>query len=244
MRITVLSKWFEEIDFVFFFFNHYSYVDRIIIYLDKSSKDGSAEFLKKQPKAQIVWGGTDGKLDDYECCEALSKIACECTTDWLIYADADEYVFPLEMADPRETLAKADGNLIYSHMWNMFRHVDDEDLDPSKPTLLQRRHGDPRRIPECVKPNIVRSDLGIHWGVGCHYVVGTRNPIIPSSVRFDGAHWQSVDLELACKRRIKGVRERLSQKNIDNLWASHNFTITREEIADLMEQHKNDPQLF
>jgi len=51
-------------------------------------------------------------------------------------------------------------------------------------------------------------------------------------------------LELACKRRIKGVKERISQTNYDNLWAFHNFDITREKIEALMKEHENDPQLF
>jgi len=246
VHITVLSKWFNEIDLAPFFFSHYDFADEIWIYLDTLSSDGSKEFILNHPKGRIFWGKSDeGKLNDYICAEDLSRIASTCKSDWLIYADSDEFVFPIDFADPKETLKKANGNLLYSHMWDMFRHVDDEDLDINKkPIVLQRRHGNPNRIPECIKPNILKPSLGIHWGVGCHSIRNTRIPIIPSSVRFDGAHWQSVDLELACKRRIKGVKERISQTNYDNLWASHNFDITREKIEALMKEHENDPQLF
>ncbi len=245
MKIVILSKWFEEIDLAPFFFSHYDFADEIWIYLDRNSNDGTREWLQKQPKARIFLGESNGKLNDYQCSEDLSAITRYSDADWLIYADADEFVFPMEMQNPREVLQIANGNVLYSHMWNMYRHVSDKDLDINdKPIILQRRHGDPNRIKECIKPNIIKPQIGVHWCVGCHHILDTRLPIVPSSYRFDGAHWQSVDLELSCKRRIKNVKERLSQINYDNLWASHNFNVTREEIAALMEEHKNDPQLF
>lgn len=243
MKISILSKWFNEKDLAPFFFNHYSWADEFLIYLDSGVNDGTDRLLMKQPKAKIIWGESTGKLDDYICVTALNEIARNSDADWLIYADADEFVFPHDFSDPREYLSKADGNLIYSHMWNVFQHVDDKPLDKKQPPLYQRRHGDPIIIPECVKPNILKPSLQIHWGVGCHYFSPNERHV-PSSFRFSGVHWQSVDLELACKRRIKGVKERLSERNLQNLWASHNFNVTREEIKALMKQHENDPLLF
>lgn len=243
MKITVLSKWYQEEDLAPFFFNHYSFADEIILYLDRGTNLETMIEIKKCPKVKIVWGDSDGKLNDYDCVTALNKIAYNCKSDWLIYADADEFVFPEGLADPREVLSKADGTMIYSHMWNIYKHETDEPLDPLKPVIFQRRHGDPNIIPECIKPNVVKPEVKIHWGVGCHTYT-PNDKIKPSSIRFLGAHWQSVDFNIACKRRIRNVRERLSQTNIDNLWASHNFNVTRESIAELMDQHKNDPLLF
>jgi hypothetical protein len=128
-------------------------------------------------------------------------------------------------------------------MWDIFKHESEAELDLNNLSILQRRHGNPNIIYECIKPNIIKPEIEITWGVGCHEFYD--NPkIIKSSVKFCGAHWQSADLDLACKRRIKGVKERVSQTNLDNGWAFHNFNVTREEIAALMEAHKNDPQLF
>ena len=199
--------------------------------------------IAKCPKVKIVWGESEDGLNDYDCVMALNKIAYACKSDWLIYADTDEFIFHEEYADIREALEKADGNLIYTHMWNMYKHETDEPLDSSKCVIFQRRHGDPNIITECIKPNVIKPEIKIHWGVGCH-TYSPNDKVSPSSMRFLGAHWQSVDLDIACRRRIRNVRERLSQTNRDNLWASHNFNVTREMIADLMEQHKNDPKLF
>jgi glycosyltransferase involved in cell wall biosynthesis len=243
MKITVLSKMFNEEDLLPIFLNHYSFADEIVIYLDQHSSDNSRHIINACPKAKIVWGEGDGKLNDLECVNALNQIAFNCKSDWLIYADADEFVFPEGFANPREVLRKADGNLIYSHMWDIFKHESEAELDLNNLSILQRRHGNPNIIYECIKPNIIKPEIEITWGVGCHEFYD--NPkIIKSSVKFCGAHWQSADLDLACKRRIKGVKERVSQTNLDNGWAFHNFNVTREEIAALMEAHKNDPQLF
>lgn len=243
MKITVLSKWYQEEDLAPFFFSHYSFADEIILYLDKGTNEETIAEIAKCPKVKIVWGESEGGLNDYDCVMALNKIAYNCKSDWLIYADTDEFIFHERYADIREALENADGNIIHSHMWNMYKHETDEPLDLSKPAIFQRRHGDPNIIPECIKPNVIKPEIKIHWGVGCH-TYKPNDKIKPSSMRFLGAHWQSVDLDIACRRRIRNVKERLSQTNIDNLWASHNFSVTRESIAELMEQHKNDPQLF
>lgn len=245
MKVAVLSKWYNEIELAPYFMKHYEWADEFLIYLEKTSNDGTVEFLKQFPKVKIIWGGEeDGKLNDYACCTALSDIAANSNADWIIFCDADEFVYGLNFEPVRDVLYRANGNVIYTHMWNVFRHITDKDLDPTQPPLFQRRHGDPCRIPECVKPNVIRPEIGIRWGVGCHYIMSSSKLIIPSSVRFDGSHWQSADFDIACKRRIKGVKERLSETNLINLWASHNFYVTEQELRNLMEAHKNDPQLF
>lgn len=243
MKIAVLSKMHNEEDLLPIFLNHYSYADRIMIYLDRSTNDRSVEIIQSCKNARIIWGEGDGKLNDLTCANDLNKIAAECTYDWLIYADADEFVFPQNFEDPREVLSRVDGNLVYSHMWDIFKHESEPELDLNNLSILQRRHGNPHIIYECKKPNIIKPEIGIQWGVGCHEYY-PNNKIQVSSYHFQGAHWQSADLELACKRRIKGVKERLSDMNLNNGWAFHNFDITREKIAALMEEHKNDPQLF
>jgi len=247
MKITVLSKWYNERELAPFFFRHYDFADEIIIYLDDTTNDGTEEFIKKQKKGRIIWGSSDGKLNDTICVQDLNKIAGESESDWLICVDADEFVFPHGFTDPRQSLASADGTVIYAAMWNMYQHETDPPLDFSNPSILQRRHGDPDRTSpsniNCTKPIIIKPEINIEWDVGCHNYM-PNDKIIVSSTRWDGAHWQSVDLDLAIKRRIKGVKERLSEANKINGWAIHNFNITREEIKTLMEKHKHDPLLF
>lgn len=247
MKITVLSKWYNEAELAPFFLNHYSYADEILIYLDRGINDGSVAEIKKYPQAKIIWAKSTGKLNDGACIAALNDIASKSNADWLISVDADEFVFPQNFNDPREVLKRADGNIIYSSMWNMYRHETDPDLDPLHPSIFQRRHGDPNRISNnnemSTKPNIINPRIKINWGVGCHGYYSAINPQV-STTRFDGAHWQSVDVDISCKRRIKGGKERMSDTNLKNMWAFHNFHITREDIVKVYEDHKQDPLIF
>jgi len=247
MRVSILSKWYNEIELAPFFFKHYDFADEIIIYLDKGSNDGSKEFIENTSKGRISWGTSGGKLNDGICVRDLNRIAGECKSDWLICVDADEFVFPQGFADPRHSLEVSDGNVIYAAMWNMYKHADDLPLDPTNPSIMQRRHGDPDRTNpssiNCTKPIIIKPEIQINWGVGCHEYFPNKKAIV-SHTSWDGAHWQSVELDLAVKRRIKGVRERISDTNRRNNWAFHNFNVTKEEIETLMEEHKYDPLIF
>ena len=93
MKITVLSKWYQEEDLAPFFFKHYDFADEIIIYLDKGTNPETLAEIAKCPKAKIVWGDSQGKLNDFDCVNALNEIASFSTSDWLIYADTDEFIF-------------------------------------------------------------------------------------------------------------------------------------------------------
>ena len=47
MKITVLSKQYQEEDLAPFFFSHYSFADEIILYLDKGTNEETmAEIVK------------------------------------------------------------------------------------------------------------------------------------------------------------------------------------------------------
>lgn len=245
MKITVVSKMYNEEDLLPFWLNHYRFADEIIVLLGETSNDLSEEIIRSDPRSIIVRDGSpDGLMDDEICINGLNQIANSSDADWLIVADADEFIFPEGFLDPREFLASAGGNLMYSHMWDMFEHIDDLPLDKANPSIFQRRHGNPFIPNNNIKPNIVKpKEFKVRWSVGTHTTWPDPN-IRPSSSRFLGAHWQSVDIELSVKRRIKGRKERNSQKEIDNLWGFHNFDLTREKIIELYEKHKNDPQLF
>jgi len=242
MRIEIISKWFNEAELAPFFLNHYSYADEIIIYLDPASNDGSKEIINSFPNTRIVWGKEGNKLDDVACINDLNQIAHSSKADWIIILDADEFVFPHNFANPREVLEKADGNLIISAMWDMYKHETEPALDFNNLSIMQRRHGN-RLNKNSIKPNIVRPEIKLVWGVGAHEFY-PNSKVQLSSTRFDGAHWQSVDIDLAVKRRIKGGTERMSEYNLKNGLGFHNFDLTREKLEAFFYEHRNEPQVF
>uniref|UniRef100_A0A6M3MCD8 Putative glycosyltransferase n=1 Tax=viral metagenome TaxID=1070528 RepID=A0A6M3MCD8_9ZZZZ len=247
MKITVLSKMFNEEALLPFFLSHYSYADEILINLDEGTNDRSVEIIQQYSQAKIIWSKSTGKVNDRILIEELNVIASKSDADWLILVDSDELLFPQNFADPRETLEKADGNVIYSIPWQIYRHKTEADLDSTKPAIFQRRHGDPNRTigfnTVYLKPNIIKPEIKICWYPGNHTFVPNEKAV-RSSVVFDGAHWVAVDINISIHRRITRARERHSDENLKAGWGGQNFDITEEQIRADYELHKNDPQLF
>lgn len=160
---------------------------------------------------------------------------------------SDEIIWPKGFKDIREVLREANGNVIYTDMWQVYKHHSEMDLDPTLKAIWLRRHGDPNRTKgenaRYCKPIVFRSGLNLKWGIGFHDF--EPNPIVQiSKERFDGAHWMMADPELAIVRRLRGRKEKVSKRNIKNQWSCNNFNITEEEIRRICQQHLDDPQLF
>jgi glycosyltransferase involved in cell wall biosynthesis len=230
-----------------FFLDHYSFADEIVVLISDETIDNTEKIVRKYKNTKIRKFYYSEKFSCKESTDIINEYASEMATDWIMVPDADEFVFPPDGMDVREALKQADGTLIYADMWMVYRHRTELDLDPSLKAMWLRRHGDPNRDEgenaRYKKPIIVRSGLGIKWGVGLHNY--EPNPkIIESNLRFDGAHWMMADPDLAVKRRLRGRKELVAQENLDNLWSCNNFDITEEEIREECKRHLDDPQLF
>lgn len=246
--ITVITRWCNDEMIAPFFLDHYSFADEIIVLLSDDTTDNSRELIKKCPNARIKeFVYPSGSFNGKEANEIINKTASEVSNDWIIGVDADEFVFVTGFGDIREFLSNVDGNLVYADFWQIYRHRDEMDLDPSLKAVWLRRHGDPDRDnfynDNNKKPIVVRSGLGIKWGIGLHNYE-ENDGIRVSTQRLDGAHWRMADPKLAIKRRLRGRRENVSQLDIDNQWSFDNFDITKEEILEECRKHLDDPQVF
>lgn len=247
MKITVISRWYNEAMLAPFFLNHYAFADEIIIILDETTTDDTAEIISRYPNAKIRNYDPIGKVDYGFTTELVTRAASIVDGGWMICPDTDEFVFPRGGGDIRAVLSQTSGNLIYADMWRVYRHRTDRDLDSSLPTIQQRRHGDPnkRRGDNGTyrKPIIVKAGLGIDWIPGFHRY--QPNPRIRvSNTRFDGTHWIMADVDLAIPRRMRGRRELINERNLRAHWGRQNFDITEEKIRAECAMHANDPQLF
>ena len=245
MKIGVLTRWYNEEFFSPFFLNHYQFADEIVILLEESTNDKSREIIKKYDNARIVICNTGSKLNDRILSDIMSDYLPFINVDWVIRADADEYCFPYDNLDPRKVLLEAKGDVINVWYKWVYRHKTDKDLDPTKETIWQRRHGGvysiwPGMGNTFLKPAIVRPKCGIRWNPG-DQSYQRNSKIKVSNITFDGVHWQTADCENWIKRNFKN-ESRLSEENIKNKWGVKNFTakMIREEC----EKHLNDPQLF
>lgn len=246
MKISVISRWYNEEFLAPFFLKHYSYADEVFIMLDKTTTDKSEEIIRRYPNTQIGYFDHGGVMNDRLLADIMSDLCAKMKSDWVIYVDADEFVFPVGMENARMVLSQADGNLIETWFRWVYRHLTDADLDPTKPAIWQRRHGGKYMIvPGCsdkfMKSCIVKPETLICWTPGTHgYHESGRIQI--SKTYFDGVHWQMADVENAVKRMIDGREKRLSAENIRHGWGVRH--LTEEKIRAECEGHLNDPRLF
>uniref|UniRef100_A0A6M3MFU5 Putative glycosyltransferase n=1 Tax=viral metagenome TaxID=1070528 RepID=A0A6M3MFU5_9ZZZZ len=252
MNITVISRWYNEEFLAPFFLNHYSFADEILIMLDNTTTDRSAEIISRYPNARFEYFYHGGVIDDGLMAIMMSDLVAGLKSDWVIYVDADEFVFSfdysdgIKLADPREILNQANGNLINVWFWWVYRHKTDIDLDPSKPAIYQRRHGGEYTLSgqqndRFVKPCIVKPETRIRWTPGTHGYEKS-NKIQISNTLFNGVHWQLVDVENAVDRMINGREKRLSTNNLKHGWGVRN--LTEEMIRTECIKHLTDPKIF
>lgn len=245
MKVSVVTRWYNEEFFAPFFLNHYQWADEIIVLLEKSTSDKSASIIKQYKNAVIEWVHTDKYLNDRLLSKIVSDKVTELDCDWAIRADADEFIFADNFEDPKEVLEKADGNMVEVLFYWVYQHHTEAALDRTKPTILQRRHGGDYTIwpgmgSTFTKPAIVRPKVKIQWRPGDQSYFPNRS-VIKSSIQFKGAHWQMADVDNAVKRNHKN-ESRLSKENIKNNWGVKNFT--EEMIRAECKRHLNDPQIF
>jgi len=245
MKISVITRWFCERFFAPYFLSHYSWADEIIVLLERSGADDCEGIISQYPNARIIYTETGGILDDRTFCDMASDLAASLDADWVIRADADELIFLFDGRDPRQVLERADGNVAIVDFHWIYRHRDDPDLDPAKPAAFQRRHGGaytiwPNMGPTFHKPSIVRPSAKIRWRPGEQGYEPNEGANV-SSTRFDGVHWQMVDVEEAV-RRLLSAEARLSDKNRANNWGVRRFT--EAQIRAFCAEHLDDPRVF
>ena len=247
VTIGVVTRWCNDAEIAPYFLEHYSFADEIIVLLSEETTDNTESIVARYPNAKVKRFRYPHGFNCKDSTEVVIRQADNMYTDWVICVDADEFVFPKEGKDTRKVLSEVDGNLVYADLWQIYRHRSELDLDPSLKAIWLRRHGDPNRTSgpnaRYQKPVIVKSGLGIVWGVGLHnYLPNAKIEV--SKTRFDGAHWMMADADMAVKRRMRGRREFVSEEDIRNGWSCNNFDVTEEEIRAECEAHLDDPQLF
>jgi len=248
MKVSVLSKMYNEVLIAPFFLDHYSFADEIIVNLDVDSNDGTIELLEKSPQVKIHWSTCIGGQNERIFTEEENKLASECKSDWLFYVDADEFLFPPNNLSINQALELANGNVIYASMWQVYKHETDKELDYNEPALFQRRHGDPNRTDgynaHYNKPTIIKPEINIKWHEGHQYYFENEKIKVTDNIVFDGAHWRLPDIKMTIERRILGRKNRFSEESLVNGWGGQHFDITVEKILAEYEEHKNDPILF
>jgi len=248
LSITVVSRFYNDELLVPFFLDHYSYVDEIVVVLEKSSNDRTRELLSRNSKVRTIEMECKNGYNAREVRDRKIEVINSITTDWVICVDVDEFIFPTGFRDVRKVLNCVSGNIVYANMWQVWKHRDEIDLDPSVKAIHLRRHGPVERgnginDRQDNKPLIFRSGINMKFGVGFHNFE-SRSDLIVSTTVFDGAHWKNADPKIAIQRRMQGRRENIATEQLEGGWANDDFNITEAMIIAGCEKHLDDPQLF
>jgi hypothetical protein len=217
-KIEVVTIWYNEAFLAPFFLNHYAFADHIRIFYDVDSTDNTKEIIGRYPNVRVEDLKYPDGYDDIIRAETLTDAYRESKADWVIAADADEFVF-LEDG----FLEKQTDDIVFVRLFQVYRNINDMDLDPSKPIKEQRRCGEPDVVKgqnsNGMKPIIVRTGKGIHWMPGCHKI-WNRHKFTTSPDILLGTHWVMADPCFCIDRRItRPIRQ--SQRNKDLGNSSH-----------------------
>ena len=247
MKIIVISMWYNEAFLAPFFLSHYGYADEIRIIIDSDTSDDSQQICSKYPNVKTEEFTYPNMYDCRLHVEKVSELASHLDCDWIIAVDADEFIFP-EMLEPvSEFLKRQKGNLVYAKMWQVYRHRTENDLDPTKPAIWQRRHGDPNPNKGFEKlynkPIIVKPEAKVIWKLGFHSY-HKNNIVKVADEKFIGTHWKMADIGMAIERRIKDRRERMSRRNLERGWGRQDHQITENKIREECERHLDDSKIF
>lgn len=231
-----------------YFLRHYSYLDEIHVLYETDSRDESLEILSRAPNVVIEECHIEGGLDDIDKINLINQVVRKIRADWLYVVDPDELIFPPFNESPYDFLKRQSCDVVRSGMFQVYRHRDDRDLDPSSDPIPQRIHGDPdlfatepqsHRVPNYtyVKPNIVRPSKKIRFLPGQHRI--SWNPRVSAEL-YIGVHWQMADPSFAIARRMER-KARVSERNRRHQWGWQHFDITVEKIMRECERHLDDP---
>lgn len=242
MKITIVTRWYNEEIFAPFFLSHYSYADEIYIFLDKDTDDGTREICKQYANVEIRETSYEGctKPDELHILSDLNLFVAALKSDWVFLVDIDELIFPANGESAKAVLARQSANLLYAQMWQSWRHETETDLDQSKPSVYQRRHGVlgfKRKFKELfTKPSIIKPEVGIRWHAGHHSYRGNKK-IIVSEERFLGSHWKKADLDRWLIKRMERYDRWPGQ-------ARRSRQSIKQHIIKEFKRHLNDPQMF
>lgn len=247
MKISVITVLYNEEFLLPFFLSHYQWADEIHVLLDSDTNDQTREICQADPKVFVYEFTFPDMMDAIIKQQHIHKLFYFLNADWVMVVDCDEYIFPVPYEDPRDVFQRLNGNIATAHMWPVYRHITDCDLDPNLPPMWQRRHGDPDMMKgfnyAYIKPCIAKPETKIKWGLGCHNYY-QKEGLIKSDYLFYGAHWKMADPELAIIRRVANGRDRQSKSNLSAGYQSVDHHITEELIREECGLHLNDPRLF
>jgi hypothetical protein len=244
MSIKLVTCFYNEAFLIPFYLRHYHFADAITA-LVTPSDDETEALLRADPRVTVeVLQMPLGIDDELKSATLHTALWFEQQHDWIILADADEFVWPPD--DPGALTVGAylasvpdRDDVLMAHMAHVYRSATDADLDPTLiPIGNQRRHG----REHLSKPIIIRQGRRIHLRPGNHDFRSTHQTL--SALTFAGAHWANADPAFTVTRRVRDRGARISPTNRLMRHGTHHWDVTAAEVIADLESHRDDAPLF
>lgn len=253
MKVEVITMMYNEEFLAPFFMGHYSWVDKVKVFIDMDTTDNTELIVRNYPNAEVYKFQFPDMMNDQLKVDFLNEAYRSSRADWVILVDADEFVFQNMNPDIRQFLAEETAEVVVSTLYQVYRHRTDSDLDIFKPAIIQRRHGianegfDQRcgfSLALYNKPIVARGGLKISWTAGNHFIKYEQAMPVMSTRVLSGAHWAMADPCFCIERRCKGRRDRQSKFNIENKMTIQHQGITEEDVRAECEAHLDDGEIL
>lgn len=251
MRIEVITVWYNEAFLAPFFLHHYAYADRITLFYDADSNDNSLDIARTGHNVTIIPFSFSAGFSSVEKQRLINNRYAESDADWVLAADADEFVFckggeDVFINDVRAFIKAYPGFDIYNaSLYSVFPLKGQGPPDPALPAVPQRRHGNPIITPGFHKPLLFRGGLDLVWWLGCHQAMSPEGSSYRQSPhKLFGAHWHKADLDMALQRILLNRVPRIGE---DDKKAKYSIHYSRESEASLREEFArfaDGPRLF
>ena len=242
-NIEVIAQFYNDEFLAPFFMRHYSFADKIRCIIDLDTTDHTENIVSQYSNATLEYFKFPNLYEDELLTGNLNKAYAESEADWVIVVSPDEFVF---IGDANHYFANQECDVIPVRFFQVYRNIDDDDLDPIVPVQLLRRYGDPDVVKgqnkHGTKPIVAKTGKKIKWMPGGH---GVWNPhrFTFSPNKLIGAHWHMADPCFCIHRRLER-QVRMSSSDIAKGHGSHNVGNTEQSLLDECNEHLYDKQVF
>ncbi len=233
MRVEVCTCIYNEEFLLPYYLNHYQWVDRINILLDRDTNDNSLKVMQQWSNRidiKVFPMKMENGFDNIFKIDKLNDLFRSISSEIVFMVDADEFI----LAD-REKVESVEDGVHAVYFAQIYRNISDIDLDIKNPSIYQRRHG----VIDGLKPILVKNCKDVSWGVGCHEC---NQPVITKHM-FKLAHWCMADPSFCIDRRMHRIA-RVSEADKERGFCVHLTSSTLESAIQECESHLNDERIW
>jgi glycosyltransferase involved in cell wall biosynthesis/Flp pilus assembly protein TadD len=207
-RVAVISTVHNEEDLIVPFLEHYFGLGAAAVLLvNNDCTDRTLERARRFPNVSVTDLDSGGQMDDELRVEVFQRLreGCAGRFDFVILADADEFLVPKGGRGLKEALAAhRHEEVLGTEGYEVVQGPDECPYDPSRPPLAQRRWGVPS--PGYNKPVVLRPEGPSRLSAGQHYLLGPRP--YPAACPFYLLHLACFDEAVFLRRQLQMAARR------------------------------------